>query len=451
MKSMKTALAALLLSCALTAPAIAGVTAEEAAKLKTTFTPFGAEKAGNKDGSIPAWTGGYTGGPVLKDGRITDPFANEKPLYTITAQNMGQYADRLTDGVKAMFRKYPDTFRMNVYPTHRTASAPQWVYDNTLANATRGTMGSGDAGSTPNNVYGGLPFPIARTGEEAIWNHLLRWQGSDWKLQFHGVLVTADGKQVLQTDATADEQFPYYRKNGSLASHDGSYWLLRLVNSGPPMRAGEGIVSAVAVDQAKTQTWVYLTGQRRTRKLPVTCCDTPSPTTAGIAMIDEIQVFSNRIDRFNWKLVGKKEMLIPYNGNRLFVPTHDEDVLGRNHLNPDAVRWELHRVWVVENELAPGQRHVAPRGVYYLDEDTWMAVLADRWDAKGQLWHTLWNNPVVIPEIGVLAVGFGFYDLLSGAWYANNIANEKREQFTIVPSYDRSRFTPESLASEALR
>lgn len=144
-------------------------------------------------------------------------------------------------------------------------------------------------------------------------------------------------------------------------------------------------------------------------------------------------------------------MLIPYNGNRLFVPPKDTDVLGRNHLSPEAVRWELHRVWVVENQLAPGQRHVAPRGVYYLDEDTWMAVLADRWDANGQLWHTLWNNPVVIPEIGVLALGFGFYDLLSGAWYANNIANEKSEQFVVMPPYDRTRFTPESLASEALR
>lgn len=451
MRNLTKALAALILTGALGGPAFAGVGADEAAKLKSTLTPFGGEKAGNKDGSIPAWTGGYKGGPVLVDGRITDPFAAEKPLYTITAQNMGQHADKLTDGVKAMLKKYPDTFKMDVYPTHRTATAPQWVYDNTFANATRGEMGGGDAGPTPRNVYGGLPFPIAKNGEEAIWNHLLRWQGSDWKLDFHGILVTAEGKPVLQTDAVIDEQFPYYAKGGSLEKFDGAYWLLRLLNSGPPMRAGEGIVSVVAVDQAKTQTWVYLTGQRRTRKLPVTCCDTPSPTTAGITMIDEIQVFANRIDRFNWKLVGKKEILVPYNGNRLFVPAQNDDVLGKNHLKPEAVRWELHRVWVVENELAPGQRHVAPRGVYYLDEDTWMAVLGDRWDAKGQLWHTLWNNPVVIPEIGVLALGFGFYDLLSGAWYANNIANEKREQFTVMPPYGRTRFTAESLASEALR
>lgn len=298
MKRMMTALGALLLAGALTVPAFAGVTTEEAARLKTTLTPFGGKKAGNKEGTIPPWTGGYRGAPVLKDGRITDPFAAEKPLYTITDDTMAQHADKLSDGVKAMFRKYPETFRMHVYKTHRTAKAPQWVYDNTFANATRGRMGTGDAGPTPEAVYGGLPFPIARTGEEAIWNHLLRWQGSDWKLNFHGVLITAEGKPVLQTDATIDETFPYYDPQGPPETHDGSYWLLRLVNSGPPMRAGEGIVSVVAVDQAKTQTWVYLTGQRRTRKLPVTCCDTPSPTTAGITMIDEIQVFSNRIDRF---------------------------------------------------------------------------------------------------------------------------------------------------------
>lgn len=120
----------------------AAVTAEEAALLKTTLTPFGAERAANKDGSIPAWTGGYTTAqPNYKsgDGR-TDLFPGEKPKFAITAKNIDQHADRLSEGIKALLKKYPDTFRLDVYQTHRTAAAPQWVYDNTFANATRATV-----------------------------------------------------------------------------------------------------------------------------------------------------------------------------------------------------------------------------------------------------------------------------------------------------------------------
>ena len=42
----------------LAANVMAAVSPEEAAKLGTSLTPVGAEKAGNADGSIPAWTGG---------------------------------------------------------------------------------------------------------------------------------------------------------------------------------------------------------------------------------------------------------------------------------------------------------------------------------------------------------------------------------------------------------
>lgn len=106
---------------------------------------------------------------------------------------------------------------------------------------------------------------------------------------------------------------------------------------------------------------MYLTGQRRVRKLPNSCCDTPHPTSAGIITFDEMETFATRLERFDWKLVGKKEMYIPYNSNRTLVPTEDSDVLGPKHLNPDTVRWELHRVWVVEAELQPGQRHTSPK------------------------------------------------------------------------------------------
>jgi len=206
------------------------------------------------------------------------------------------------------------------------------------------------------------------------------------------------------------------------------------------------------VDGDNDQSYVYLAGQRRTRKLPNACCDTPTPAAAGVMSFDEIEVFSGRLDRFDWKLIGKKEMLIPYNTNRSLKPTKDTDLVSGNHLNPDHVRWELHRVWVVEANLKPGQRHLAPKSVYYIDEDSWNAVLGDRWDAKGQLWKTVWALPVLMPDVpGVIEQSFGFYDLVSGAWFASNLVNEKSAHYKLMPRYSDATFTPESLAGSGLR
>jgi hypothetical protein len=455
MTSRRTTILAASVACALLAggsAALAGVSAQEAAELKTTLTPFGAEKAGNKEGTIPAWTGGYTTPiPGFKEGgRRPDPFANEKPLFSINAKNMAQYADKLTEGVQALLKKYPDTYRLEVYPTHRTAAAPDWVYENTFKNATRASM----KGDLPTGAFGGIPFPMPKSGEEVMWNHLLRWRGVSWLFDEQAFLSTADGKRVMLVDAVGDQQMPYYFKEGSPEKWNGEYWMIRLINAGPPIRAGEAVTGRQNVDDDKTQSWVYLTGQRRTRKLPNSCCDTPTPASAGIAGFDDMEVWTGRIDRFDWKIIGKKEMYIPYNSNRLMVPTKVDTVLpvGAHHLNPDYVRWELHRVWVVEGNLRPGKRHQAPKGRYYIDEDTWNGVLGDRWDASGRLWKSVWAIPMVMPDLpATTSTSFGFYDLISGASYTSNLFNEKSRQYAIVPRYKDSVFTADAMAGEGVR
>lgn len=429
--------------------AIAAVSADEAGALKTTLTPLGGEKAGNKDGSIPAWTGGYATA-IAGDkpgGRRGDPFKGEKPLYSVTAANMAQYADKLTDGVKAMLRKYPDSYRLDVYPTHRTAVAPQGVYDNTFKNATRARM----EGDSPVNAYGGIPFPIPKSGVEAMWNHKLAWRGSSWQSDFNQYQITADGKVVLTTSGTIKQTMPYYYEGGSPEQFAGFHWTVNLVNDGPPIRAGEMIVGRESFDPDKTNAYVYLTGQRRVRKLPNACCDTPTPASAGLMSFDELSVFSGRTDLFDWKIVGKKEILVPYNENR-FLQVPDAEVIKGQHLNPDHVRWELHRVWVIEATLREGRRHQAPKGMYYLDEDTWQGMLADRWDSKGQLWKTFWGFNYVMPDFpGTVQQTFGYYDLLSGQGYVSNVLNDKPYQHKPVPRWPDSLFTGEGLAAQGVR
>ena len=433
-------------------PAVAAVSADEAAKLKSELTPFGAQKAGNADGSIPAWTGGHTQ-PIPGDkpgGRRGDPFKDEKTLLSINAKNAEQYAAKLSDGTRAMLKKYPDTFRVDVYPSHRTAAAPQWVYDNTFKNATRARL----VNDVIEGAYGGIPFPIPKSGAEAISNHSLRWRGTSWQWQATQYQLTADGKAVLTTEGQADQQMPYYFEDGSPEqfAKKNEFWLIRLINTGPPIRAGEAIVGRNQVDGSKDQAWVYLTGQRRVRKLPNPCCDTPAPATAGVMSFDELETWAGRIDRFDWTLVGKQEMYIPYNGNKLLQPKTDAEVLGAHHLNPDHVRWELHRVWVIEAKLRQGQRHQAVRSRYYCDEDTWNCVLGDRWDANGQLWRTLWSQTFVAPDLPGTVIGaMGVNDLLTGQAYVANLYNSKSVQYAIKPRLPDTVFTPDAMAGEGIR
>jgi len=279
--------------------ALAAVSAEEAAQLKTTLTPFGAERAGNKDGTIPAWTGGNTTVPAGFNPedfkKRPDLYPNEKPLFTITAENMGQYADKLSDGQKALLKKYPG-YSMNVYTTHRTAAAPEWVYENTFKNATRGKMN----GDIPEGVYGGIPFPIAKSGKEAVWNHILQWNGGGFSAPGTFNIVTADGKaSMLSKQDHIYVLNSYYIKGGSPETWDGYYKRVVLVMAGPPVRTGEGVLAWGHKDPANDVGWSYFPGQRRVRQIPSACCDTPNPSFSGVATLDEENNWNGRTTRYD--------------------------------------------------------------------------------------------------------------------------------------------------------
>lgn len=378
--------------------ASAAVSADEAGKLKTTLTPLGGEKAGNKDGSIPAWDGGIASavsGPKVGD-IPTALFANEKPVHQISAKNMAQYADKLSDGTQALMKKYPDTFHIDVYPTHRTAAASARVYENTFKNATRCKLV--DNGESVKDCFGGIPFPIAQNGNEVIWNFLLRIEAEGLQYGFKNIVGSSDGSQTLATRNDSSWNVPYYYADGAADKWSGKYFLQRFNTTAPPFKAGETLVIHDGIDPKEPrQAWQYLVGQRRVRRAPTVAYDTPDFVASGANYFDEVQGFFGHPDHYQWKLVGKKEMFIPYNDNA-FVTAKLDDVLGKHHLNPDKLRWELHRVWVVEATVAPGKRHAVPKRRYYFDEDSWLITLVDGYDEQGKLWRTsqvppLWCRP----------------------------------------------------------
>jgi len=432
---------------------MAAVSVDEAAKLKSTLTPVGAEKAGNKDGTIPAWTGGLTTSPsgFKNGGRRPDPFATDVLMYSITPKNLAQHADKLTDGTKAMLEKYPETFRVDVYPTRRTFAAPQWFYEKTFKNATLSKTVEGGAGPRAEVAPGGVPFPIPKNGVEVMLNHQRAWAPENMHEVAKNFTVSSNGQSVMVSHYENYFSRPF---NGQDFDPSEGQWRMkvRTTNLGPAIRAGESIISHFNDDESKTQTWIYLTGQRRVRKLPNSCCDTPTPFSAGIISFDELGTFLGDMSRFDWKLLGKKEVVVPYNSNRTMVPPKTADVIKGRHLNPDHVRWELHRVWVVEATLKEGKRHTSARSRYYIDEDSWMAILGDRWDAKGTLARVVYSIPIVMPDVpAVFRSSFGVYDLVNGTSYIGSLYNEESEQMRIDKPFSASTFSPEAMAGEGIR
>ncbi len=167
--------------------------------------------------------------------------------------------------------------------------------------------------------------------------------------------------------------------------------MIRNDSTAPARKAGEKPVIVDHMDSLNVgrRAWQYLPGQRRVKLSPDLQYDTPNPQAGGAAVMDEALLFLGAQDRYDFKLIGKKEMLIPYNTFNLIDQNvcPNEKRFSKNHVNPDCVRFELHRVWVVEANLKPGQRHVYPKRRFYFDEDMPGAGTAENFDASGNLYR----------------------------------------------------------------
>jgi hypothetical protein len=434
------------------APALAGISPQQADLLKSTLTPVGAERAGNKDNSIPPWTGGYTATePGYKEGAPrTDPFAADKPLFAITGANLASYADRLPEGAKALLQKYRDD-RIDIYPAHRSAAAPASVYASIFANATRAHAAPEGITYGVAGAAGGIPFPIPGNGAEAMWNHLLAFWGPAREAHLSTYVVSADGTVDLASAYREIADFPYYET--ATGSFEGYYFKTLHIEDGPPAHVGEGYLDWQPIDTARFNfaAWRLLPGEHRVRRSPSLSYDTPDPDAAGFESLDEYYMFFGGLDRYDWKLLGKKEMYVPYNNNRLYLrPT--SEILGPKHANPNDLRYELHRVWVVDGTVHAGAHDIVSRRRLYLDEDTWMAVYSDSWNESGKLWKFGQATMYLMPEIPAVILGSQFvYDLDLGGYVFAFAFNNEANSYKVTAPHPDSLFTPQSLAARAVR
>ena len=419
--------------------------------LKSTLTPFGAIRAGNAEGTIPAWTGGDSSMPSgYKSGDLRPiPFADEKPLLTITSTNCAQYQSKLTKGTIALLQKYPQ-YKVEVFQTHRTAIAPQYVYDYIYKNATSAQL-SAD-GNSITGAYGGIPFPIPKNGHEVLWNHELAWAGVSAKFVAEAYTVTSAGTLVQEARADGWYQYPYYFQNGE-ADFSGFYQQQFIVPTAPPYEAGGSILLLYPVNPAVTpvEGWTYLPGERRTRRAPELQYDTPQSLAGGITNWDEVNVFTGKLDRYDFDYTGVKEIYVPYNTNKAYNATVQEQCLPQ-FFNPELTRWELHRVRVVEATVKPGARNVDARRTIYCDEDTGAAVAGDVYDASGSLWKMQHIMPAIFADVPCVNASQFFitYDLHGGNYSIGDTYNASCvPQYEIIKPLPSSFFTAGQLAASA--
>ena len=445
--------AALAIGAALATPAAAELSAADLAKLGTTLTPVGAEKAGNAAGTIPAWDGGITR-PVagyVNGGPYVDPLPNDRPLFTIDASNVDRYKDNLSPGQVAMFKKYSD-YKMIVYPTRRTAAFPACHYAETRECAAKAKLAEG--GNGVNGCMGGIPFPIPKDGNEAIWNTELRYSGDTFAQDWAQAAVTRTGDYAL-VKFEYEYDFSYGNCSKPMSQREPYKKLNYLQQVTAPARlAGYILLVHETVNQSKEprSAWTYNPGQRRVRLAPDVGYDSPGTAADGLRTNDDFGMYNGATDRYDWKLLGKREMYVPYNSYRISDPKlRYSDVLKPGHINQDLARYELHRVWVVDSTLKAGTSHVYARRTFYIDEDSWAILAIDKYDGRGELWRTAefhnqnWYNVPMF--FGTLEI---HNDLQSGRYIAMGLRNEEKRIYEPIKRSPGD-YTPNNLRGAGTR
>jgi hypothetical protein len=419
----------------LAAGAMAKMSAEDVARLGKDLNPMGGIVAGSEDGLLAPWTGSVVGLPKgLKwDGPGTpypDPWPDEKPLFTITKDNLEQYRERLSPGQIAMFETYPDTFRMPVYPGHRDFAFYPQFYQKVRYNAEHGELINGDEGIK--GFVGGAAFPVPGTGPEVVW--LTRTTGAFESMdgEYSDIAVFPNGTRATRRSRFLQESPYANRHNPVNADYEypklGEYAGYIMTYVTEPAR-DKGLITSIFepfdYSLSAREVWRYLPGSRRVRRAPTVGFDTPDGP-GGLKTVDEVRGFNGSMERFDWKLIGRQEMFIPYHNYRFDEPglSYDE-LLTKFHVNPDYMRYELKRVWVAEGTLREGERHVYGKRRIYVDEDTGLTVITENYDGRGELWKVALTTSIYdYGGEGYARRAEMYHDLRAGAYIAERLIND---------------------------
>ena len=399
-------------------------------QLSGEFTPVGAERLGNPSGSIPPWTGGLThdNWPAnFKPGeRLADPYPTDKPVFTITAQNYKQYADKLSRAHQALFAKYSD-YRMPVYPTRRTASYPKAIYDATQGNSGKAELSGSDA---LEGAKLGFPFPRPQNGVEIMWNHRVRYRGDTLDTRTRQAVVTPGGdvRNMFYNVFKIYSRYANVQKPVDIAREN--ILLKGITFTSREAHSAEFVVlfheTANSIKDPR-RLWVLITAAQKLLRIPPIGYDFAMSGTEAIALVDMIDMYNGPFDRYVWKLVGKRELYLPYNSYRISDGRYKyAQLLTPRFLSPDATRYELHRVWIIEATERGGHKHLFGKRTFYVDEDTWNATLVENEDHDGNLWR--FQEGHVLPDYehqDTFSTPVITYDMKDGRYLAQGLLSEE--------------------------
>lgn len=441
--------ASILLLSVLALPVQAKVDATQAERLGRELTPLGGEIAGNAEGTIPAWTGGLATPPANYQPGMhhPDPYAGDALQYRVDSSNLAQYEQLLPVGTKALLEQNSDYY-LRVFPTRRSAAVPQRIYDATRFNALNAELISG--GNGVQGAAAGVPFPIPQSGQEAIWNHIMRYRGEQISMTTNQAAVLNSGSYNL-LKLERDIYFVYGREGIAPQDLDNILFHYKYRVVAPAKLAGSALVVEETLDQilAIRKAWRFNRGERRVRRLPMLAFDTLQPDTNGMATADQVDAYNGAPDRYEWQLFGKREMLVPYNSYAVHqkgIPY--AEILQSKHVNPELLRYELHRVWVVEAQLRTGFSHPYAKRRFYLDEDSWQILAVDLYDKSGALIGLQEAHPISYYDVPMFASTLEtIYDFKGGRYFADGLDNNEK-MYDFNTKLSPRDFTPQALRRE---
>ncbi|MGQ0530561.1 MAG: DUF1329 domain-containing protein [Panacagrimonas sp.] len=412
---------------------------------------MGAEKEANADGSIPAWAPEPRRGPLAGEYPANPKLDVQKPLFTINKANMAQYKDKLSKGHQKLLESY-ESYKMDVYPSHRVVGWPEEIYKATKVNAVNCEMIGVD---NPNNCKLDFPFPIPKTGAEPIWNHKLKWRGENATRYNNQMIVQPDGSFQL-TKIVEDVTFGYasIKKPIPLIKDEGEFLKYLSNTVAPPRLAATYILvhEKAGTGAGGRQARLYSPGLKRIRRAPTVCCDNPYEGTDGHPFYDQVDMFNGVLERYDWKLLGKREMFITYNSNKIAGSrVKYKDLVKPRHLNQDMPRYELHRVWVVEANIRTGTSHTFKKRVFYIDEDLWNIAAVDDYDNRDELYqfqdgHLIYAYNIqaasTIPEV--------IYHFNSGRYFITAAINEDKP-YDLQATFSSDYFTSASVQKSSTK
>lgn len=443
---------------ALSSIATAGVPSEVADRLGNDLTPMGSQKSGNKDGTIPEWTGGLQAPPAnitYKIGdRHPDPYAEDKVLFTITAQNSGQYEKNLSETTKAMFATYPNTYKMNIYPGRRSCAQPASVYAMVKQNALKSEETPDGAGLT--GAIHGTAFPIPSTAQKIIWNHKLKFRNFKVTRQFVAAVPTKGGEftpYVVQDEVLQNYSDPTKTDVSEL----GNISLKYIANTIAPARAAGNVVmvhETINQSEGSRKAWVYSPGTRRVRRAPDIAYDNPGTNSDGLQTVDSFGGFNGATDRYDWTYIGRQETYAPANNyNLLDRKNQYKDIfLAGGHVNQDLIRYELQRTEVIEANLREGVRHLYPKRKFWIETDAWQVINTSQYDSRDELWRVQEQYGYTYYEVPVCGAAAAVsYDLNAARYLVMGFTNQEPQLNFFAEELKEDRYTPDSIRRLGVR